>query len=177
MSRSLTRHANSCTVDVRVPVLVESSGVAATVPGVTITASDDAEHLADLLAALPWQVKSDRRGVYLSDEDSSLNEAIRNQNDDRWAMLRNGQRDFHPLLEGERNDSGIFRAVMYAFVVFDSPSSEITREVGRLVRIEIGVNEADMDSVGRRWIEDLCATAYRLLLRHNAKDRRLQFTG
>lgn len=139
------------------------------------TTEDDVEHFVDLLVALPWQTQDDGRGVELGDAATNLHRAIVDANSDRRAMLLNGQLDFLPLLQGKRSDSLVTRAAMYAFVVFDGAPREIVIEAGQAVLAALGMNESDPQQVGQRWIADLTATTYRLLLRDTARIRRDQF--
>lgn len=134
----------------------------------------DGRHMIELMQLIDWS--SDEQ----NDEsaDSAIPDVLYHQLDnDRWIMLQNALIDWdllqkHPSVD---NDALFRLAVVYALPVFEGAPEEVDQALGQLLSTGWAA-QPKCESVGavaafgRRWREDVCATAWRLVLAHRQRE-------
>lgn len=131
---------------------------------------DDARHLVALMRLIRWDEDEDGDSAI----PKQLNQAL---DQERWIMLQNALIDWDII----RNDGfssqsdAVFRlAVAYTIPVFEGASAEIDQALGALLSTStypMCESPGAQEGFGRRWREDLCATAWRLVLAHEQRDQ------
>lgn len=130
----------------------------------------DARHLVELMQLIDWSDEDDTGSVI----PERLNRALVEQH--RWSMLQNALLDWDIIRsKGIRGDGdALFRlAVTYMLPVFEGAPPETDQALGELLAHMSSMCEAPgaVEGLGRRWREDLCATAWRLVLAYHRRDR------
>lgn len=130
----------------------------------------DGRHVIELMQLIDWS----------SDEsaDSTIPDVLYHALDnDRWIMLQNALIDWDLLLKNPSVDNdALFRlAVVYVLPVFEGASDEVDQALGQLLSTGLSATMCEaagaVAAFGRRWREDLCATAWRLVLAHRQRER------
>ncbi len=126
----------------------------------------DARRLVDLMALIDWS--DDESG------GSAIPDVLHQTLDvERGTMLVNGLLDWDTIRKnGARAaDDAVFRlGVVYVIPSFDGASPETDRALGSLLsRTSMSMCESPgaAEGFGRRWREDLCNTAWRLVFADN----------
>jgi hypothetical protein len=123
---------------------------------------DDRDRLCTLLAMLPWQHASDGlfppnalRHLMLGVEADSAPEPGATR-DERWSSLTNVAYEFGRLLSAETQTPphATFHLAMHVLRAFQPLDAHIAKEIGSLLPV---------DTVGRLWIGDVTATAWRIM--------------
>lgn len=131
----------------------------------------DGRHVIELMQLIDWSRDDDG--------DSTIPDVLYHQLDnDRWIMLQNALIDWDLLLKNPSVDNdALFRlAVVYTLPVFEGASDEVDQALGQLLSTGLAAqpkceSAGAVAAFGRRWREDLCATAWRLVLAHRQRER------
>lgn len=136
-------------------------------------APDDARHFVELMQLITWH-----GDPFNNDADSAIPERLgKTLDQDRWSMLDNGLLDWDTVRRrnGFVGDEALFRlAVIYTLPIFEGAPTDVDHALGELLAQSpnSGVHCESPEAVsgfGRRWREDLCATAWRLALAHHRR--------
>lgn len=124
-------------------------------------------HVVLLMSQIDW-TRGERGHSIIPDV---LNDELDQQ---RWSLLTNALLDWDRIEEqGVRaaSDAAFRLAVVYLLPIFDGAGSGVDRALGTVLADPIGQPgpvEADSlavaEALGRRWREDVCATAWKLAL-------------
>lgn len=135
---------------------------------------DDERHLVELMELIQW-----RSGAQDEDEaDSAIPDKLNSALDtERGIMLANALLDWDIIREGGPKNAGdaLFRlSVVYVLPVFEGAPVEIDQALGELLSsasYPMCESPGTVEGLGRRWREELCATAWRLVLAHHRRER------
>lgn len=125
----------------------------------------DVEHLLDLLALIQWDFTDGEPQI---PDDIPLTLA----DQPRGAMLANGLIDYGYLISGSREDSTIYRMCMYVSEVFEDAPENLALAIGTRLSHSLGFRHHPL-AVGRRWCDDVLATAWRIAVPHTAIQDRI----
>lgn len=138
------------------------------------TSLDPAEtrHLVELLGFIDWSSDLQSEDSTDSAIPKELNQTL---DQDRWIMLQNALLDWDIVRTSEPGADGdaVWRlAVVYVLPVFEGMPAEADWVLGELVSTGTHLlceSPGALEGLGRRWREDLCATAWRIQLADQAQ--------
>ncbi|MEU5852508.1 hypothetical protein [Saccharopolyspora shandongensis] len=137
---------------------------------------DDAQHLVELMELIDW--RSDAQDEDEDEADSAIPDKLNSTLDtERGIMLANALIDWDIIREGGPKNGGdaLFRlSVVYVLPVFEGAPVEMDQALGELLSSAshpMCESPGTVEGLGRRWREELCATAWRLVLAHHRRER------
>lgn len=126
----------------------------------------DVKHLMDLLELLDWDRQSD--GGWAPRHWREFQVGLDHET---WNLFNNSTLDYVPLREGRGDWSTVSRLCLYMLGAFDGDRPDTWKAIGERLGRTLFIDTGEV--IGRRWCEEVAATAWRLKVANSAAEMRL----